>query len=391
MARELDVKRRKLVKTNPKILLVSGASLSVYGGRERWIMEVAKLARNFSLTTICTLTDYGEVKSHRLKLIREEMMKLGVAYHEIKTAKVGFGVVKRIPISIHKLAKLLMHHQKVYVAGDLFFGILFSLLALLIGRRGLIIGLHVSPSMKKLRYALPLLRVLGKLHAVETIHVVNIVDFIQLKRSIKVKVVYIPNFVDCTKFRPLSAKRSDVFQALFVGALEFKKGIDVFLKAAEQFKRSVSNVRFIIASYGGSWEKDVLRYAKSGLVEYKGFVTDEELIKLYGESHVLIMPSREEPFGLVALEAQACGTPVISANLPPFRLTVKEGVTGFRVKSYEVDEWIEALRKMYMFWKFDREAYTSMCKEAREHVRKNFYLNIVKSLIKLLLGSEELH
>jgi len=373
------------------MLLVSGTDLTAYGGRERWIMEVARLVRIFSPATIVVLSGREEIRPGRLKLIQNELVKIGVEYHTIRTIKTNFKVFRRIPLSLLKLFKLVRGHQRIYIAGDIFFDILFSTLAFIMGKRDLIIGLHVSPHGKRLHYAESILRILGRLHIVKTIHVVNPVDLIQLRRLTEIKVVYLPNFVNCEVFRPVVVKRQDSFQVLFVGALEFKKGIDVFLKVAEQFKRSVSNVRFIIASYGGSWEKDVLRYAKSGLVEYKGFVTDEELIKLYGESHVLIMPSREEPFGLVALEAQACGTPVISANLPPFRLTVKEGVTGFRVKSYEVDEWIEALRKMYMFWKFDREAYTSMCKEAREHVRKNFYLNIVKSLIKLLLGSEELH
>ncbi|MEM0253536.1 MAG: glycosyltransferase family 4 protein [Candidatus Bathyarchaeia archaeon] len=373
------------------MLLVSGTDLTAYGGRERWIMEVAKLVRIFSPATIVVLSGREEIRPCRLKLIQNELVKIGVGYHTIRTIKTNFKVFRRIPLSLLKLFKLVRSHQRIYIAGDIFFGILFSILAFLMGRRGLIIGLHVSPYGKRLHYAKSILKILGWLHIIKIIHVVNPIDLIRLRQSIGIKVVYLPNFVNCSMFKPVSVKRHDAFQVLFIGALEFKKGIDIFLKVAERFKKDFPEAKFVIASYGGSWEEEVLRHVENGLVDYKGFVVDMELIKLYSESHVLMMPSREEPFGLVALEAQACGTPIISSNLPSFRLTVKEGVTGFRVKSYEVDEWVEALRKIYVLWKFDREAYTSMCSRAREHVCKNFYLNIVRSLIKLLLGSEELH
>ncbi|MCX8199466.1 MAG: glycosyltransferase family 4 protein [Sulfolobales archaeon] len=378
----------KLTMTEFSVLLVSGASLSVYGGRERWIMEVAKLMRYFSPVTVISLAGHHKERLDRLKLIQAQIMKHGVTYHEIKTVKTNLKIIKRIPISFHKLAKIVMQHQKIYVAGDLFFGIFFSLLALFLGKRGLIIGLHVSPSIRRLRYASPILKILNRLHAIKAIHVVNIGDLTRLKCLVGAKVTYIPNFVDCTVFRPVVVKRNDVFNVLFVGALEFNKGIDVFLKVAEQIKKDFPNTRFIIASYGGSWERHVRKYAESGLVEYKGFITDEDLIRLYCESHLLMMPSREEPFGLVAIEAQACGTPVISSNLPSFQLTVKDGLTGLRVKNREViDEWLKAFKKIYDLWRHDAQAYNSMCNRAREHICKNFYFNVMKNIIKLLLIS----
>ncbi len=374
-----------------RVLLVSGSDLTVYGGRERWIIEVARLVKNISPVAIVVLSSQEELRPDRLELVQNKLVKLGIEYYRIRTVKTNFKIIRRIPVSLFKLFKLMSEHQRIYVAGDIFFGILFSTLAFTMGKRNLIIGLHVSPHGRRLHYAESALRILGQLHVVKTIHVVNPVDLIQLRRLTGIKVVYIPNFVNCEVFRPVVVKRQDSFQVLFVGALEFKKGIDIFLKVAERFKKDFPETKFVIASYGGSWKKEVLKYVGNDLVDYKGFIADRELIKLYSESHVLMMPSREEPFGLVALEAQACGTPVISSNLPSFRLTVKDGITGFRVKGYEIDEWVEALRKMYMLWKFNKEAYFSMCNEAREHVCKNFYLNIVKNLIKLLLGGEELH
>ncbi|MEM3104840.1 MAG: glycosyltransferase family 4 protein, partial [Candidatus Bathyarchaeia archaeon] len=281
------------------MLLVSGTDLTAYGGRERWIMEVARLVRIFSPATIVVLSSREEIRPCRLKLIQNELVKIGVGYHTIRTVKTNFKVFRRIPLSLLKLFKLVRSHQRIYIAGDIFFGILFSILAFLMGRRGLIIGLHVSPYGKRLHYAKSILKILGWLHIIKIIHVVNPIDLIRLRQSIGIKVVYLPNFVNCSMFKPVSVKRHDAFQVLFIGALEFKKGIDILLKVAESFTQDSPEPKFVIASYGGSWKKEVLKYVENGLVDYKGFIAGRELVKLYSESHVLMMPSREESFGLV--------------------------------------------------------------------------------------------
>ena len=78
-------------------------------------------------------------------------------------------------------------------------------------------------------------------------------------------------------------------------------------------------MRFVIASSGGPLKSIVEKAHKDGVVEFIGFVSDSELARLYAESHVAVFPSRDEAFGLVSLEAQASGTPVIATDLPAFR------------------------------------------------------------------------
>ncbi len=57
----------------------------------------------------------------------------------------------------------------------------------------------------------------------------------------------------------------------------------------------------------------------------------DRLARYYQAADVCVVPSRTESFGLVALEAAACGTPVIAANVGGLRLLVDDGVTGFLV------------------------------------------------------------
>jgi len=57
----------------------------------------------------------------------------------------------------------------------------------------------------------------------------------------------------------------------------------------------------------------------------------DQLVDYYRAADVCVVPSRTESFGLVALEAAACGTPVVAANVGGLRLLVDDGVTGFLV------------------------------------------------------------
>jgi len=84
------------------------------------------------------------------------------------------------------------------------------------------------------------------------------------------------------------------------------------------------------------------------------------------------MPSRSELFGLAAIEAKACGTPVISSDLPSFRLTIKNKITGFRVKNMEVvKEWLETLQKIYELWKHNKNIRECVLRQENMYV-KNF-------------------
>jgi D-inositol-3-phosphate glycosyltransferase len=57
----------------------------------------------------------------------------------------------------------------------------------------------------------------------------------------------------------------------------------------------------------------------------------DQLVEYYRAADVCVVPSRTESFGLVALEAAACGTPVVAANVGGLRLLVDDGVTGYLV------------------------------------------------------------
>ena len=96
-------------------------------------------------------------------------------------------------------------------------------------------------------------------------------------------------------------------------------------------------------------------------------VTRESLVELYGLSFACVYFPIEEPFGIVSLESQSCGTPVIGVDEGGVRETLKSGVGGFRMPR-DVDQAVSVLEE----WLEEPEAYEKLRSGARNHVLENW-------------------
>jgi D-inositol-3-phosphate glycosyltransferase len=124
---------------------------------------------------------------------------------------------------------------------------------------------------------------------------------------------------------------------LYVGRLEPLKGVDILVKAVADLEM-VGSTRLLIV--GGDMKADPLagrlgRLAGSlGIAEkvtFTGPVPHSDLPTYYGAADVLCLPSHYESFGLVALEAMACGTPVVVSRVGGLKTFVRNGESGYLI------------------------------------------------------------
>jgi glycosyltransferase involved in cell wall biosynthesis len=147
------------------------------------------------------------------------------------------------------------------------------------------------------------------------------------------KVLTIRNAVDASFFVPDSYER-DATTLLFVGRIVPQKGLDVLIYSLRYLIPKIPGIKLCVVG-DGDWVQDARNLARDcgypEKVEFCGWKSKEELLRYYQKCSVFVMPSQFEPFGLTALEAMACGLPVVASRVGGLREIVVEDWNGFLV------------------------------------------------------------
>lgn len=143
------------------------------------------------------------------------------------------------------------------------------------------------------------------------------------------KIHVIPYGVRLDSFRVTGEPPPDEFNVLFAGSASLRKGIPYLLQAFAALRHPRKRLRI-----AGAVQEDLralLSRLPTEAVEFLGPVPKPRLIELMNSSHLLVLPSIEEGFGLVIPEAMACGCPVLCSENTGGGDMVTEGVDGFVV------------------------------------------------------------
>jgi glycogen(starch) synthase len=208
------------------------------------------------------------------------------------------------------------------------------------------------------------------------------------------RVVAIPNGIDPRDLEPaegappaeaLRARFAapDELLVLLVGRLVYEKGFHLALDALAPVARSRGGVRFVVAGTGGA-EAELKRQARrlglSRFGTFLGWVGDDMLHVLYRAADLCIVPSIYEPFGLVALEAMACGCLCVVADTGGLREVVPaDGTAGLRFPARDSD----ALRAILERVLTDDEARATLVAEAREHVLRFDWVEVARRTLSV--------
>lgn len=187
--------------------------------------------------------------------------------------------------------------------------------------------------------------------------------------------------VDTNRFQPLDAgdttsdaKTETVL--LTVGRLQQRKGHDVMIQALPEIQKAVPNIRYNIV--GGGEERVMLadlakQHSVEDCVSFYDEITDDELTRHYQTCDLFALPNRQiggdvEGFGMVLVEAQACGRPVLAGASGGTADTLIQNETGRRIDCQDPNFLAKTIIEMLS----DRKQLEQMGRKGREFVTSTF-------------------
>jgi D-inositol-3-phosphate glycosyltransferase len=223
------------------------------------------------------------------------------------------------------------------------------------------------------------------------------------------RIVVIPPGVDLSHFYPIPVDEAKAFigippedrMVLFVGRIEPLKGLDVLIEAIGRFceRNQDKQKQLDLVIIGGEPEVSpqvmtaemarlqALRekYGIKDMVTFLGKRAQDTLPYYYSAAETVVVPSHYESFGMVALEAMACGTPVVASQVGGLAFLVQDGVTGYSVPVGDP----EALCCRLMSLLGDPELRASMGQQAAHFARRYAWELVAEQILgvyKTVLG-----
>lgn len=158
----------------------------------------------------------------------------------------------------------------------------------------------------------------------------------------------IPNGIDLTGWadtRP-PARSTSAPHLVYFGRLEWEKGVHDILSSLPLLRRRYPGIHATIAGKGmkEDWLKsEQRRHQLRGAVHFAGHLSGESLRELLNQADLAVLPSRYEPFGIVALEAAAAGIPIVAAKTGGLVNIVKDGATGWTYPAGRIEEMVDTI------------------------------------------------
>ena len=309
----------------------------------------------------------------------------GVTVHHLEAGPIGALTKEELPTQIGALTHAFMEHQSG--KPNDYYDIIHShywisgQLGWMISERTGVPLVHTMHTMAKVKnQALaegdspePLIRALGEEQIVQNAKALiantdaEAASLVSLYGAEPDRVKVVTPGVDLQRFTPGHGKSSarnilniaqDAILLTFVGRIQPHKGPEVLVRAVAEMVAHTPHLRaklalVIMGGASGTGINEPERLAKlaqflgvSDLIHFKEPVSRSELADWYRASDLVCVPSYSESFGLVALEAQACGTPVVASAVGGLRTAVSDGISGTLVDGHDPKAWSSVLSRL---------------------------------------------
>lgn len=177
----------------------------------------------------------------------------------------------------------------------------------------------------------------------------------------KSKIHLVPNAIDYSLFEKLPSKGrfrdrlgidNNAIVILFLSRLYWTKGPDLLVESFSSIASSFPETVLVMAGPDDGMKKELVKMRKEKNLEdrilFPGELRGSEKIQAFVDSDIFVLPSRYEIFGIVVLEAFACGLPVIASSTGGLKEIIKQNTTGFLFQSGNIEELTQKLKMLLM-------------------------------------------
>ncbi len=223
------------------------------------------------------------------------------------------------------------------------------------------------------------------------------------------KIAIVPPGVDLDRFKPLDQRRArqhldvspDHQMILFVGRIQPLKGIDTLIKALAILKMREPAIaqNVCVAIIGGDPNPDSelerteferlnslrAELGLDDLVTFLGAKDQDTLVYYYSAAEIVVMPSHYESFGMVALEAMACGVPVIASDVGGLSFSIEDGFNGYLVPGRNP----QALAEKIILILKHRVLRDQLSEQAHSWVKHYSWVNIAGEILEVFEDTVE--
>jgi len=194
----------------------------------------------------------------------------------------------------------------------------------------------------------------------------NMKNFLE-KENLKCRFFVIPNFCETIAEKPVNLERhKEMIKIIYCGKFIESKGI---LDLINAFQKATFETHTVLHLFGNG----ILPKINNKNIEVKGWVEHDEYIKNIQNYDFLVLPSKQETFGLAFVEAMGFGLPVIGTFGPAIPEIVKNDETGILIEFGNVEQLTCALEKLAN----NRKLRVNLGKNAWEDVKERFTPEIV--------------
>ena len=210
----------------------------------------------------------------------------------------------------------------------------------------------------------------------------------ELRDYINQKSIIVPNGVNHfwlqKKYTKFESKDKKKINLIYVGSFLKRKNVHISIAVASRLKTLGYNIKLLIVGGGSGNEYKIRKLAKKNedIVEiYDRIEEKEKLLSIYRKSDIFIMPSYNETFGLVYLEAMSQGLPIIYTKGEGVDGYFKNGTIGYSVNPKDINDIVEKIEMIiHNYNKISKNCYNLVDNFSWDKISKTYY-NIYNSVI----------